>query len=483
MTIVDRQTQKLLVGFGGIVVASLLVGIVGDWWFLAGVPALALLIYLAIVDFKKVFFFLLFLLPLSTEVWLPNGVVTDLPTEPLTVLMMGIYFLYVLRQGKALSAGFLRHPITLLLLAHLGWMFFTAITSQAFVVSGKFFLAKVWYVTTFYFLAGSLLKTEKDFRTLLWCVFIPLFFIILYVLYGHSKLGFSFADVNHPVHPFFRNKVAYACMMTLFLPFVWFGRKFYRRFSWRWWWLLAGVGVFLVGIQFSYTRAAYVMLAMAIGAGIAIHFKLMKPVLLVSAVVAVFGIANLLQENAYLNMKPNYDKTITHDRFDDLLSATTEGRDVSTMERVYRWVAGMQMIEDKPLLGFGPGTFTAFYKTYTVHGFRTYVSENTEGSGIHSYYLMTFVEQGFIGGLIFVALVFFVLLKGEQIYHETTDPTRRRIVMTVLLCIVVIDGLLLMNDLLETDKAGTFFFLCMAVLVNMDLKNKREKQADGDESI
>ena len=55
---------------------------------------------------------------------------------------------------------------------------------------------------------------------------------------------------------------------------------------------------------------------------------------------------------------------ITHDDFDDLLSATTKGQDVSTMERVYRWVAGGHMVAEKPWLGFGPSTFTEFYKSY-----------------------------------------------------------------------------------------------------------------------
>jgi len=34
-----------------------------------------------------------------------------------------------------------------------------------------------------------------------------------------------------------------------------------------------------------------------------------------------------------------------------------------------------------------------------------------------------------------------------------------------------------MNDLVETDKIGSFFFLCMAVLVNIDIANRRS--ADG----
>ena len=472
MTLADQQTRTLLIGFGTITVASLMVGIAGNWWFLAGIPALALYGYLALVDFRKIFFLLFFFIPLTVEVWLPNGTVTDMPTEMMTVLLMGIYFVYTLRNGRNLRSDFLKHPITLALLAHLGWLFITAITSQNLMISFKFSLAKIWYVTTFFFLAGSILKEEKDLKNLTWVVLVPLVGTILYVLRKHAAIGFSFAEVHTIVQPFYRNKVAYACMLTIFLPFAWFTRQMYRSWSWQWMVLAATTALLLVGIQFSYTRAAYVMLVLAIGAFFVIKWRLMKPTLAVAAVLAVLYVVGMVRHNNYLDHKPVYEKTITHEDFGDLLNSTTKGQDVSTMERVYRWVAGGHMLGQRPVFGFGPGTFTAFYKTYTLHGFRTYVSMNTEGSGIHCYYLMTAVEQGYFGALLFVVLVFTVLLKGESIYHQTTDPNRKRLVMMVMMTTVIIDGLLLMNDLVETDKIGSFFFLCMAVLVNVDLQNR-----------
>lgn len=472
MTFTDQQTRTLLIGFSAITVVSLLVGLAGNWWFLAGVPALVILAYLLVVDYRKVFYLLFFCIPLTVEVWLPNGVVTDMPTEQMAVVLMGVYFLYVLRQGKSMRSDFVKHPISLALMVHLGWLFFTAITSQDFIISLKFSLAKVWYVTTFFFMAGSILKTDKDLRTLMWVVLVPLVFTILYVLKGHAAYGFSFADVNHVMYPFYRNKVAYACMLTIFLPFVWFVRQTYRRWSAPWLVLVLVTVLILVGIQFSYTRAAFVTLALAIGAYWVVRWRLMKPTLAVAAMLACLYVAGMVSHRNYLDHKPTYEKTITHEDFNDLLNATTKGQDVSTMERVYRWVAGGHMVGERPWLGFGPGTFTAYYKTYTLHGFRTYVSDNKEGSGIHCYYLMTAVEQGYFGALLFVALVFVVLLKGEIIYHQTADPHQKRMVMMVLMTTVIIDGLLLMNDLVESDKVGSFFFLCMAVLVNMDLANR-----------
>jgi O-antigen ligase len=474
MQTADHQMQRLLLIFSGILLVSLLTGVAGNWYFLAAVPAAILFLYVLVVDFKKIFFLLLALLPLTVEVWLPNGTVSDMPTEPMMAIMMGVYLLYVLKQGKAMSAGFIRHPITLLLMAHLGWMLLAVITSESFIVSFKFFLAKLWYVITFFFLAGTLMKSEKDIRTLTWCVLFPLCFTVFYVLSRHAAYGFTFEDVNAVMAPFYRNKVAYACMLTIFLPFVWMGRQRYPKYSRPWWLLMLAALVILVGIQFSYTRAAYVMLAGAVGAYFVIRMRWMKYLLAGAVVLTVLFIGNMVRHRNYLDKKPQYEKAITHEEFGDLLSATTEGRDVSTMERVYRWVAAGQMVYDKPWLGFGPGTFTKFYKSYTVTGFTTYVSYNDEGSGIHCYYLMTLVEQGWAGALFFVALVFFVLIKGEAIYHQSTDPARRRTVMTVLLTTVIIDGLNLMNDVVETDKIGSFFFLCMAILVNADLANQKE---------
>ncbi|MCB0520662.1 MAG: O-antigen ligase family protein [Lewinellaceae bacterium] len=482
MQTADLHTRNLLIGFSAIIVLSLMAGIAGYWYFLAGVPALALVAYLAVVDFKKLFYLLFFFIPLTVEVWLPNGTVTDVPTEMMMVMMMFIYFLYVLRQGKVMEAGFLKHPISLMLLLHLAWMFFAVAFSEAFIISFKFFLAKIWYVTTFFFLAGTLMRTEDDVKAITWTLIGPLCFTILFVTAKHATYGFTFADINHAVGPFYRNKVAYACTLTILVPFVWITRHWYRRYSWKWLLLTGAILLMLLGIQLSYTRAAYVTLLLAIGTYYVIQWRLMKMAVIGAAFFGVLLVYNEVKDNAYLDQKPTYEKTITHDKFSDLLSATTKGRDVSTMERVYRWVAGGHMIADKPGLGFGPGTFTTFYKEFTVTGFTTYVSANLEGSGIHCYYLMTAVEQGIVGALIFIALVFVVLLKGETIYHQTSNPARRRVVMIAMLTTVIIDGLLLMNDLVETDKIGSFFFLCMALLVNADLQNRREKRLDGHKS-
>ncbi|MEM6380455.1 MAG: O-antigen ligase family protein, partial [Bacteroidota bacterium] len=83
---------------------------------------------------------------------------------------------------------------------------------------------------------------------------------------------------------------------------------------------------------------------------------------------------------------------------------------------------------------------------------------------------------GIIGLVIFILFSFVLLIKGEQIFHQTKDPVRRGIVMSALLCLIVIDAFLLINDLVETDKVGSFLFICAALLVNTDYYNRDQKE-------
>lgn len=470
----DANAGYLFLALGGMVLLSLTLGIATEWYFLAALPALFMLVYLTIVDFRAVFFLLLACIPLSTEIQLPNGFGTDLPTEPLMVGLMLVYAVYVLQHGRQMNGSFIRHPISLLLLLHVAWVLSTTLTSELLLVSVKFALAKIWYIVAFFFLAGSLLKSERDIRIFFWVIFLPLMLSVLVILLRHSAYGFSFRDVHRVLHPFQRNHVNYAATLALFFPAVWLAVGWYRRWSARWWLLVGSIGLLTAAIYLSYTRAAYVAVLMALAAYVVIRWRLTKYVLLGAILTVLLGLGYLVRNNTYLDYAPNYDRTVSHYQFDNLLEATAKGEDISTMERVYRWVAGFHMFKDKPVFGYGPGNFVNFYRPYTVTSFTTYVSDNEEQSGIHSYYLLVLVEQGIPGLIIFLLLSFFVLIKGEQVYHRTRDPARKRIILMALLSTVVIDAFLIINDLVETDKIGSFFFLWMAILINQDLAESRD---------
>ena len=470
------QEQYLVLGFSIITLICVWIAIGSDTYILAGIPLAFLTVYLAVVDFTKLFYLLIFCLPLSTEILLPNGFGTDLPTEPLMIGLMLISLVFFFQKGRQLNARIFLHPITWFLLLHLFWIYLSTISSNLFFVSLKWSMAKTWYVVVFYFLAAYLLKDLKAQKRLFWVFFWPLMFTVSIIMVRHAGQGFSFVSIHELLHPFQRNHVNYAAMLTLFLPFIWFAWRRQEFYSSRWYLLLGSVAFMVLAIYLSYTRAAYIALVLAIAAYFVFQLRLIRHLLAAGTVVAIISVVYVIQQNRYLEFAPNYETTVTHYEFDNLVEATYKMEDISTMERVYRWVAGMKMTPEEPWVGFGPGNFVNFYRSYTVTSFQTYISNNVDNSGIHSYFLMTLVEQGIIGLVIFILFSFVLLIKGEKILHQTKDPVRRGMVMSALLCLIVIDAFLLINDLVETDKVGPFLFICAALLVNTDFYNQDQKE-------
>jgi O-antigen ligase len=437
------------------------------------IPAAFLFIFQVLVDYEKIYLLLFLCIPLSSEVFFTDHLATDFPTEPLIVGLMLIYIFILLTKPFEINKKFIRHPLSVLLLIHLSWVTITTFTSSQIVFSFKFLLAKIWYIITFFYFAEHVIKDEKKIKLILWLVAVPLVLASTKVIIHHSFLEFGFKKINEACPPFFRNHVNYAAILSVFFPFLWFINKWSKKGLTK---KLTKVFIIIIsfGIITAYTRAAYVALGLALVAYWVIRLRLVKFAMIIASIAFLGAISFLVTKNKFMALVPT-SQTVAHEEFSEIVASTSELKDVSTMERYYRWIAATQMVIEKPLIGFGPGNFYHFYKHYTLNKFSTYVSDNPEKSGVHNYYLMTLLEQGVIGLLIFLFLIYYAIICGERIYHESTGRKRKDLVMATLLSMIIIDSFLLMNDMIETDKIGSFFFLNMAIIIIIDLLNKKEK--------
>ncbi|MDZ7877953.1 MAG: O-antigen ligase family protein [Saprospiraceae bacterium] len=482
--------QKPFGIFAAVTVISALLAVAFQTPLLMGVPVVLLLVFVAITDYKSLFFLLLTCIPISVEYQFPNGLGTDLPTEPLIVVLMFIYLLTLFQGSKSAKDKtslsfqtfqrrntFFRHPISLLLIVGLAWATVATLSAVDTVIATKYMLAKIWYIVTFYYLGSAILQTEHDFKRFFWSIFIPLSIAVIITTIRHAALDFSFSEVNYVMQPFFRNHVNYACIVAIFLPFIGLALTWTRRGTARQRLLIGGILLFLFAIQLSFTRAAYGAVIGAVGYYFIIRWRLTKCVVAASIIGIIGFVAYITSENKYLDYAPRFERTITHQNFDNLLEATTKGEDISTMERVYRWVAGFMMVGERPLTGFGPNNFYDNYKIFTVTKFQTYVSDNPDHSTVHCYYLLMAIEHGIIGALLFFALVFYVLVRGEQIYHNAVITWRKHTIMASMLSMVTILILIVINDLIETDKIGSFFYLNLAILTSMDVEQVLSPQS------
>ena len=114
--------------------------------------ALAILV-LAFFALDKLVLLIVFLTPLSinlTDIGL--GVGLTLPTDPLLFGVLAIFILKLFAERK-FSNRIANHPVTLAIIVNLAWMAITTLTSEMPLVSVKFFVSRLWYVVTFYFVA------------------------------------------------------------------------------------------------------------------------------------------------------------------------------------------------------------------------------------------------------------------------------------------------------------------------------------------
>ncbi len=327
---------------------------------------------------------------------LPGGLSLDVPSEPLMLLVTGCVLATLLLRRASIAGRELAHPIVIILALMLFWSAVSAAFSVDTTKSIKYLLAKVWYIVPFVLGTLLLLRRSADVWRVAGIYIVGAALTVLLTAGKHAAHGFSFDSINWAVRPFYRNHVIYATVLALALPFALYrvrtttGRT---RLVWA-----VGLLVLLFGLITSYTRASMLSVPVAgLFYGV-MRLRQTRLLLLGALAAAVAGGVYFASQNTYMLYAPDYETTVFNgDNFEKHLEATYKLEDVSGMERVYRWVAAGRMVADKPLVGSGPSTFYPEYKRYTVHSFRTYVSDNPEKSTTHNYFLLLLAEQGFPG--------------------------------------------------------------------------------------
>ncbi|RDC63335.1 O-antigen ligase family protein [Adhaeribacter pallidiroseus] len=460
---------KIYLAFSVLFLVSLSLAIYYQNLYYLILPVVVVVTAILLIDYTILYYLLLLAIPFSTEVDLPNGFGTDLFSEPLIVLLacctLGSWLL-----SEKPERRFYQHPLIILLLIIFCWSVATTLVSQNYLRSIKYLLAKSWYLLVFVFLTGRLLRHTTTLRQFLYIFIAALGVVVSITLFRHALVGFSFALVNKMVAPFLRNHVMYGVLAAAALPYAvyitWQQKNKFLKI------LLGTVSLLLLaGVIASYTRASWLSLPLAIVYGFLIRFRLTKYLLIFVLVTGLSAVLYLSSNYRYMQYAPDYQKTIfNQDDITKHLQATYTLRDLSGMERVYRWLAASRMVADRPWMGSGPNSFYPEYLKYTVSRFTTYVSDNPEKSTVHNYYLLQFAEQGYIGGFLFLILTGYALLLPEKIYHRTTARSEhKKLVLAAGLCFYIITVHLFLNELVETDKIGFLFYTSLVVLVRLDI--------------
>lgn len=445
-------------------------------------PLLAAVVFTALVRMDRLLLLVAFFTPLSLPLnKLAAGLSFDmyLPTEPLLFGLL-LLFLFKLAENRSFDKSLLKHPISLALYFYLGWMLLTSLTSTMPVVSLKFWLAKVWFLTAFYWMGILLFRNKKNIYWFVGLYCGAFVLVIFYAWSRHLALGFHNVQAAHFVmNPFYKDHTSYGAMLAFFIPFL-LGITLFPKLqtSYR---LLAALALvlFAVALVLSYSRAAWLSLLVGTSVWLLIRLKIRFRPLFLTAVSTV-ALVWIFQAPILQFLERN-DQESSADLMTHISSMTNVTSDASNLERLNRWSCAIRMFEEKPVFGWGPGTYMFQYAPFQLTRHRTIISTNSANRGnAHSEYLGPLAESGLLGLLSFVVLAALILYRGIHAYSATNDPEARLLLLSAIIGIVtyLVHGLL--NNFLDTDKASVPFWAFVAIIVVYDLYTKSEQPASND---
>lgn len=472
----------LIIGLAFIAVNAYLIT---QEFFWAGLFPFALFIVaLALLSMDKVLLLICFLTPLSvnlTEMGLGLGVGMALPTDPLMFGILLIFLLRVLHEG-----GFDRkvvwHPISLIIIGQLLWMFFTSLTSTMPMVSFKFMVSRLWYVVSFYFVATQLFKNRQQIVRYFWAYILGLAIVIVWTVYQHYLNAFDEQAAHWVMSPFFKDHTSYGALMAFYFPAL-IGLTFINTKS-NQMKALMGIIVFIfcVGIVLSYTRAAWLSLIAAFIVLLLMVFKVRFQYIAFMLAI-VIGAFAIVQDELLMKLEKN-DQDSSGDLVEHVQSMSNISTDASNLERINRWKSAWRMFLDRPIVGFGPNTYQFQYAPYQHPDEKTIISTNNADMGnAHSEYLGPLAEQGFLGPIWVLLLVGVMFYKGITLYIKLPPGQLRILTVIATLGLVTYWTHAFLNNFLDTDKASVAVWGCLAILTAIEVYHLPEEVSEEQEAF
>lgn len=425
-----------------------------------------LLLYIFSLD--KVLLLTAFTVPLSVNLKaLDAGLAISLPAEP---LLMGILVLFI---AKTLYDGqynrrISRHPIAIVIYCMFAWMLVTTITSEMPVVSIKFLLSRLWFVVPAFFLCAILFKDPKNIHRFIWLYIAALCIVCIYTIIHHAQFGFDGDSAHWVMTPFYNDHTAYGAALAIYLILA-LTYVFLPDIRRRNRLIIIGVVVLLsVALILSNCRAAWLSMIAAIGVLACVLLKI-KFHWVAAAVIVVFGLFFAFQ-NQIIDALEKNNQDASGDLVENVKSITNISTDASNLERINRWQSAFRLFHERPVFGWGPGTYQFVYAPYQMSKEKTIISTNAgDGGNAHSEYFGPLAEQGLVGSLLVAALVVVTVYCGLTTYKRCKNKKAKILVLGATLAFIsyFVHGFL--NNFMDTDKLAIPVWSLAALIAAIDV--------------
>ncbi|HRC33099.1 MAG TPA: O-antigen ligase family protein [Bacteroidia bacterium] len=445
----------------------------GYWYFLL-LPAVVLIAVLGIFRLDILFYLSVAIIPLSINLSETDfGFGFSMPSEP---IIFGLMLLIVIKLllHNTMDKRFIKHPVSIIIIFYLGWMFLTSATSHLPIVSFKYTLARFTFIMVFFYFASELFFKLKNITKFVAAYLILFCVVIIYTTLNHAAAHFTEKAAHNSMTPFYNDHTAYAVLVAMFIPvcIVMIIGKGFSIISRQW--SFVALVLLITALLLSYTRAAWVGIAAAIACSLIFIFRISTQLISISAIVAaLFLLVNV--NTIILNLETNREQSST-DVGAHLQSITNIKTDPSNVERINRWSCAWRMFLKRPITGWGPGTYQFVYGPFQLQKEKTVISTLAGNRGnAHSEYLGPLSEQGVPGTLLFVLLALATLITASRVFIYGNNGNVKIIAAGLILGLITywVHGFL--NNFLDTEKAAVPFFGFIAAIVSLDVFHTKPK--------
>ena len=294
---------------------------------------------------------------------------------------------------------------------------------------------------------------------------------------NQAAAGFTEQNAHIAMVPYYNDHTAYAAVIALYIPVI-IAILLEKQVSKRVRLIIFLVAAILItAIILSYTRAAWVALAGALGC-LMIFVLRIKNWMVYSGIGLVILTYALFHVQITMYLEKN-DKTSSTDYSKHVQSIGNISTDDSNIERLNRWSCALRMFNKKPLLGYGPGTYMFQYGQFQKYSERSGISTNfAEGGGSHSEYLGPLSEQGILGPVTFILILAVLLQKTSSFLKICKNRNTRILTKGLVLGLVtyIIHGGL--NYFLDTEKLSVPFWGFIACIVAFDIYYQQHQEQE-----
>jgi putative inorganic carbon (HCO3(-)) transporter len=443
-------------------------------WYVILLPFVFFAIYGAIFYTEITFLALFFFTPLSVNIEeYTQSFGLFIPTEP---MLFGIMILILAQHiKKSLFPKYLFSSyLVWAIIFYLSWIFITSLTSTQPITSFKFLLAKLWFIIPVLFYGALVFQKRKNIILFIWLFLIGMTIAMLYTLILHAGYQFGEKEAHWVMWPFFKDHTIYGALVAFVVPLV-VGIYFSKKHNPLIQFVLIGMFIInIIALYFSYTRAAWLSIIVALFVLFLIKFKI-KFTWIASAT-AVLGLVVFFSwTSIQQSLEKNNAEHTTEEFGERLESVSNISSDASNLERINRWSCAIEMFKERPFFGFGPNTYAFEYARFQEPENLTIISTNFgDGGNAHSEYLGPMAEMGVLGLISVLLVISSIFYLGITLYisFDKTDKEMRTLILAMILALVTYFFHGILNNYLDTDKAAMPIWAICAIFITLNYQNK-----------